>query len=90
MGLLAANLNDAAITVQDTKQILYREPGVALLDDDQLTIGTRAYSAARLKPRRIHNAFWSDLKTTPLADRRFHHLSAADIVSRQLEHIWQY
>lgn len=89
MGLLAVNLNDAAITVQDAERILYREPGIALLDDDGLTTGAAAHAAARLKPRRIHNAFWSDLKTAPLADRRFHHLSAADIVSRQLEQIWR-
>lgn len=89
MGLLAVNLNDVAISVQDASRVLYREPGIALLDDDRLTTGLPAYSQARLKPRRIHNAFWSDLRTTPLADRRFHHLSAADIVSRQLEQIWQ-
>lgn len=89
MGLLAVNLNDAAITVQDPGKILYREPGIALLDDDSLTTGTAAFAAARLKPRRIQNAFWSELKTTPLADRRFQHLTAADIASGQLEQIWR-
>ncbi|NIL94393.1 MAG: FHA domain-containing protein [Woeseiaceae bacterium] len=89
MALLAINLNDAAISVQDSNRILYREPGIALLEDDRLVTGLAAFSAARLKPRRIHNAYWSDLKTTPLADRRFQHLSAADIVSRQLEQIWR-
>ena len=58
-------------------------------DDDQLITGSAAFAQARVKPRRIHNGFWSDLQTAPLADRRFHHLSAADIVSRQLEQIWQ-
>jgi len=86
---LAVHLNDAGISVQSEKQILYREPGFALLDDDQLTTGSAAFAQARVKPRRIHNGFWSDLKTAPLADGRFHHLSAADIVSRQLEQIWQ-
>ena len=89
MSLLAVHLNDAAISVYDRDRVLYREPGFALLEDDKLTTGTAAFSQARLKPRRIHNHYWSELSTEPLADRRFHHLSAADIVSRQLEQIWQ-
>jgi hypothetical protein len=89
VGQLAVHLNDAGISVQDEKHILYREPGFALLDDDQLTTGSAAFRQARVKPRRIHNAYWSDLQTRPLADSRFHHLSAADIVSRQLEQVWQ-
>jgi len=88
VGLLAAHLNDAGISVLDSERILYREPGFALLDDDQLTTGSAAYSYARVKPRRIQNRFWSDLQTGPLSDRRFQHLSAADLVSRQLEQIW--
>jgi hypothetical protein len=86
---LAVHLNDAGISVQDEARLLYREPGFALLDDDQLTTGKAAFSQARVKPRRIHNGYWSDLQTVPLPDRRFHHLSAADVVSRQLEQIWQ-
>lgn len=89
MGQLAVHLNDAGISVQDENQVLYREPGYALLEDEHLTTGSGAFQQARVKPRRIHNAFWSDLQTAPLPDRRFHHLSAADIVSRQLEQIWQ-
>ena len=89
MGILAAHLNDAAILVTSDEQILYREPGFALLDDDRLTTGDAAYSNARLKPRRIHNRYWSDLRTEPLVDPRFQHMSTADLVSRQLEQIWQ-
>jgi len=89
MGLLAAHLNDAGITVVNDDRILYREPGFALLEDDGLITGSEAYSSARVKPRRIHNHFWSNLRTEPLPDQRFQHLSAADLVSRQLEQIWQ-
>lgn len=89
MALLAAHLNDAGISVQDADKVYYREPGFALLEDDRLTTGNEAFLQARVKPRRINNGYWSHLQTAPLADRRFHHLSAADIVSRQLEQIWQ-
>lgn len=89
MATLAAHLNDFAITVTDADRILYREPGFALLEDEQLVTGGAAYSTARIKPRRINNRYWSDLKAAPLSDPRFRHMSAADIVSRQLEDIWR-
>ena len=89
MTLLAAHINDAGISVLSPDRILYREPGFALLEDDNLTTGMTAFENARVKPRRIQNRYWSELKTEPLADRRFQHLSAADLVSRQLEQLWR-
>ncbi|MDE0789176.1 MAG: FHA domain-containing protein [Woeseiaceae bacterium] len=89
MAMLAAHFNDAGIIVVDDERILYREPGFALLEDDYLITGAEAYANASMKPLRIQNHYWSDLRTEPLPDRRFHHLSAADLVSRQLEQIWQ-
>lgn len=88
MSLLAAHINDAGILVLDSERILYRQPGFALLDDADLTTGDAAFMNARIRPRQVQNAFWSNLQTTPFADRRFHHLSSADLVSRQLEQIW--
>lgn len=89
MGLLAAHINDAGLLVLGESGVRYREPGYALLDDQQLTTGTPAFSDARIHPRRIQNAYWSKLDTTPLPDRRFQHLTAADLASRQLEQMWQ-
>ena len=89
MSLLAAHINDAGISVLSAERLLYREPGYALLDDDELKTGSKAFENARIKPRRIQNRFWSELTTDALPDRRFQHLSAADLVSRQLEQIWQ-
>ena len=87
MGLLAADINDAGITVLSEDAVLYREPGYALLEDDGLTTGNSAFGNSRVKPRRIHNHYWSNLITDPLPDQRFQHLSAADLVSRQVEQI---
>ena len=89
MGLLAAHLNDAGILVLNDERILYHEPGFALLEDDHLITGAEAYANASIKPRRIQNHYWSALHTEPLRDQRFSHMSAADLVSRQLEQIWQ-
>lgn len=89
MGLLAAHLNDAGILVVNDEKILYHEPGFALLEDDHLITGADAYSNASIKPRRIQNRYWSALHTEPLRDQRFSHMSAADLVSHQLEQIWK-
>ncbi|MBT8086567.1 MAG: FHA domain-containing protein [Gammaproteobacteria bacterium] len=89
MAILAAHLNDAAVLVTSGERVLYCEPGFALLEDDGIELGDAAYANARLKPRRIQNRYWSDLKSEPLTEARFTHLSTADLVSRQLEQIWQ-
>lgn len=88
MSRLAIHLNDAGITLSDGERIAYREPGFAYLGDSSLATGNEAFSHARIDPRRVQHSFWSELNTTPLSDRRFSHLSAADLVSRQLEQIW--
>jgi hypothetical protein len=88
MSRLAIHLNDAGITLSNGEQIAYREPGFAYLGDNSLSTGNDAFSHARIDPRRVQNRFWSELNTEPLPDRRFSHLSAADLVSRQLEQIW--
>ena len=85
MTRLAAHINDAGITLLSESRVIYREPGFALLEDTSLTTGNAAFGAARIKPRRIQHRFWSDLSVEPLPDRRFSHLSSADLVSRQLE-----
>ena len=89
MALLAAHLNDAGILVTDGDRILSREPGFALLEDDGLVTGRAAWASASLKPRRVQHRYWAELSTESLGDRRFAHLSSADIASNQLETLWQ-
>lgn len=88
MSRLAIHLNDAGITVSNGEKITYREPGYAYLGADALITGNQAFSHARIDPRRVQHRFWSELNTTPITDKRFSHLTAADLVSRQLEQIW--
>ena len=88
MTRVAAHINDAAITLFRDDRIAYREPGFALLDDRDLITGTEAFANARVHPRRVQHRYWTNLTTTPLEVQRFSHLSAADLVSRQLEQMW--
>lgn len=85
MTRVAVHFNDAGITLLDDSQILYREPGFAYLEDKNLTTGIAAFQNARIDPRRIQHRYWAELTTDSLPDRRFSNLSAADLVSRQLE-----
>lgn len=89
MSRLAIHLNDAAITLLNNDRIIYREPGFAWQNGDVLTTGTEAFSQARIDPLRIQNRFWSELSVSPLRDSGFTHLSAADLVNRQLEQMWR-
>jgi hypothetical protein len=89
MALLAAHLNDAGLLFTDGERILCREPGFVLLEDDGLVSGREAWASASLEPRRIQNRYWAKLGTEALKDRRFQHLSAADLVSHQLETLWR-
>ena len=85
MARLALYPNDAGVTLLDEQQILYRQPGFALLEDDHLVTGNAAFARARINPRRIQHRYWSALSAEPLTDRRFEHLTAADIASHQFE-----
>ena len=89
MTRLAIHLNDAGITLLQEDRIVYREPGFAWLNGNDLSTGNTAFSRARIEPRRIQHKFWCELDAGPLKDSGFTHLSAADLVSRQLEQMWQ-
>ena len=89
MTRLAIHINDAGITLLNKDRIVYREPGFALLSQENLTTGNEAFAKARIDPRRIQHRFWSELVAEPLKDSGFTHLSAADLVSRQLEQMWR-
>ncbi len=84
----AIHLNDAGITLLTTERLLYRQPGFALLAEDQLTTGVDAFARARINPRHLQHRHWMELATTALLEQRFAHLTAADLASRQLEHMW--
>ena len=88
MTRLAIHLNDADITLSDGERTIYCEPGFAWLGDGKMTSGSEAFAHSRIDPRRINHRFWSDLTTEPITDKRFSHLSAADLASEQLEQIW--
>lgn len=89
MNRLAIHINDAEITALGSDRIFYREPGYALLDDNGVLVGSRAYAEAKLRPRRIQNRQWMDLTATAIPGAGNGVTSAAELVSRQLDEIWK-
>ena len=87
---LGLHLNDAELTLVSQGNIVYREPGYAMIDNEEFSFGNKAYKHARTNPRQIHNRFWSDLSLTPSSNKKFHNLSRADIASYHLEEILQF
>ncbi len=88
MSRAALHLNDAGITLFDGKKISYRQPGYVYLGRRELISGNDAFAHSRIDPRLTQHRFWSELNTESLSDKRFAHLSAADLASRQLEQLW--
>jgi hypothetical protein len=88
MARFALYPNDAGVTLLEPEKVVYRQPGFALLDGQALVIGNAAFEKARIDPRGIQHRYWSALSVEPLGDRRFAHLAAADLASRQLEDLW--
>ena len=90
MSRVAIHVNDAGVTLLSGEQIAYREPGYALLGDGDVRTGNDAFSQSRINPRGIHHQYWSGLDTEPLKDKRFSHLTTADLASQQLEQLWKH
>lgn len=89
MSRAALQINDAGITLLSGGQILYREPAFTLLDADRLISGSAALARARINPRHVQHRYFRQLGTDALSEHTFSHLSAADLVSHQLESLWR-
>jgi hypothetical protein len=89
---LAIELNDAGITAlrddEPTTGTRHPSPGFAVVDGAAIAIGVEAMEQARLKPRRAHHRFWSELDTRPLGRPFPAGLSAADLAHAHLSKIW--
>ena len=93
MATLAVELNDAGIQVRGgtapAEAERFSSPGYALIDGNSVLTGTEAAACARLKPRLVHNRFWSELDTSPLPRPFPAHLRRADLAHAHLSSVWQ-
>lgn len=93
MSVLAIEINDAGIRVGDPSGRADRRvgscPGIALIDGGAILTGSAAADQARLKPKRVHDRFWSRLDTSSLSPPFPADLSRADLAHAQLNDIWR-
>ena len=92
MSTLAIELNDAGITSLGDGDRSGSErctsPGYAVVDGATVLTGVEAFDQSRLKPRRAHHRFWSELDTQPIGRPFPAGLSTADLAHAHLSEIW--
>ncbi|MFQ5701394.1 MAG: hypothetical protein ACE5HU_06080, partial [Acidobacteriota bacterium] len=94
MSLLVLEINDAGILASpdDTgaAEACPVSPGYALVEGGRIVTGTAAVECARIKPKHIHNRFWTDLDSSPLSHPLPADLSTADLAHAHLTEIWSH
>jgi hypothetical protein len=81
---LLFELNDARLSWHDASDVRTREPGAALIEDDDVTFGTVALARSRLHPRGFHNQHWQLLNSEALSATAPGLANNADLVYRHL------
>ena len=89
MSVLVLEINDSGLRAGSGESRQELGPGYAMLDAEGLSIGEAARSQARLRPRRLHNRFWLELDTLPLANPVPGAATSADLASTQLAELWE-
>lgn len=59
-------LNDADLTLYRDRAVLHRAPGVAVVLDDQVTLGEEALRLSRIHPRQANQHYFTRLSAEPL------------------------
>lgn len=82
--MLLLDINDTEITLNRDGQVLYAEPGVALVERGRTQFGSEASARSRLHPRQTHNEFWQRLNGDPVTPAGRSVANQADLVYMQL------
>ena len=83
------DINDTEITFSRDDEILYRQPGIALVERNATLLGNDAAAQSRLHPRQAHNEFWQRLNADPVTPAGRAVANQADLVYLQLGAIRQ-
>ncbi|MEC9239908.1 MAG: hypothetical protein VX486_04710 [Pseudomonadota bacterium] len=60
-------LNDTEISLAQGLDVVYRQPGVAVVLDDRVSFGDAALEQTRLHPRQAQTPYWHQLSADPIA-----------------------
>jgi len=82
-------LNDIGLVASQPEIEPVSSAGFALLHNDQIIVGDKAFNQARLYPRQINNRFWQRLNLNPLIDQYPGARHHADLAYAHLIHLHQ-
>ena len=60
-------LNDTEISLAQGRDVVYRQPGVAVVLEDRVSFGDAALDQTRLHPRQAQTQYWHQLSADPIA-----------------------
>ena len=81
---LLLELNDAALTLHRDGRTLYRQPAIAAIDGNELTLGDQALGSARLHPQQTNQQYLARMNADPLARPGKQAANHADLLYRHL------
>ena len=82
--MLVLDANDVELTLTRDGEVLYAEPGTALVTPKRAVFGREALAESRLHPRQAHNEFWHRLNADAVAPPGPGIANQADLVYRHL------
>lgn len=88
MSILGIEFNDHALTGISGDQLVFAEPGAALLEAQGPVYGAVARDAARGRPSVYYDRYWRDLSEQKLSRPHPAVESYADLAFGQLQHLW--
>jgi hypothetical protein len=89
MAFLGIEISDSGIAGVSGDQLVFVEPGCALVEPKGVIFGAAAKNAARTKPAAFHDRYWCDLSEAPLAGSIPQFETLADLAYGQLKHLWE-
>lgn len=82
--VLVLDINDSEIALARDGEVVYRQPGVALVEGRRVLFGDAALARSRLHPRQAHSEFWQRLNADPVVPGGRGVANQADLVYLQL------
>ena len=81
------DLVDTNVRLSNDGEIVYSEPGIALVEPKQLTFGGKALEKIKLQPDQEQSHYWQRLDQSPVHPSGFAVETQADLVFRQIVEI---
>lgn len=81
------DLVDTNVRLYNDGETVYSEPGIALVEPKQLTLGRDALAKAKLQPDQEQSQYWQKLDQSPVHPNGFGVETQADLVYRQITEI---